>query len=41
MLLYGGFPAVWMANNETLRHQLLSNYYTTYIERDLRALINP
>ena len=40
MLLYGGFPAVWMANNETLRHQLLSNYYTTYIERDLRALIN-
>lgn len=40
MLLYGGFPAVWMANNETLRHQLLSNYYTTYIERDMRTLIN-
>ena len=40
MLLYGGFPAIWMANNETLRHQLLSNYYTTYIERDMRALIN-
>ena len=40
MLLYGGFPAVWMADNETLRHQLLSNYYTTYIERDMRALIN-
>jgi predicted AAA+ superfamily ATPase len=40
MLLYGGFPAVWMADNETLRHQLLSNYYTTYIERDVRALIN-
>ena len=40
MLLYGGFPAVWMADNETLRHQLLSNYYTTYIERDVRTLIN-
>ena len=40
MLLYGGFPAVWMADNEILRHQLLSNYYTTYIERDVRTLIN-
>jgi predicted AAA+ superfamily ATPase len=40
MLLYGGFPAVWMADNEALRHQLLSNYYTTYIERDVRTLIN-
>ena len=40
MLLYGGFPAVWTADNEVLRQQLLSNYYTTYIERDVRTLIN-
>ena len=40
MLLYGGFPAVWTADNELLRQQLLSNYYTTYIERDVRTLIN-
>ena len=40
MLLYGGFPAVWMADNELQRHQLLSSYYTTYIERDVRTLIN-
>ena len=29
MLLYGGFPAVWTADNEVLRQHLLSNYYTT------------
>lgn len=40
MLLYGGFPAVWMADNETVRLSLLSNYYTTYIERDMRTFIN-
>ena len=40
MLLYGGFPAVWTADNELLCQQLLSNYYTTYIERDVRTLIN-
>ena len=40
MLLYGGFPAVWVADNEMSRQQLLSNYYTTYIERDVRTLIN-
>jgi len=40
MLLYGGFPAVWMADNEAVRQSLLSNYYTTYIERDMRTLIN-
>jgi predicted AAA+ superfamily ATPase len=31
---------VWTADNELLRQQLLSNYYTTYIERDVRTLIN-
>jgi hypothetical protein len=40
MLLYGGFPAVWMADNEAVRQSLLSNYYSTYIERDMRTLIN-
>lgn len=40
MLLYGGFPAVWMAGNENARAQLLSNYYTTYVERDVHALVN-
>ena len=40
MLLYGGFPAVWTADNELLRQQLLSDYYTTYIERDVHTLIN-
>ena len=40
MLLYGGFPAVWMADSEPARQTLLSNYYTTYIERDVRTLIN-
>ena len=40
MLLYGGFPAVWMADNESTRQMLMSNYYTTYIERDVRTLIN-
>ena len=40
MLLYGGFPAIWTADNEQIRQQMLSNYYTTYIERDVRTLIN-
>ena len=40
MLLYGGFPAVWTADSETARQQLMAGYYTTYIERDVRTLIN-
>ena len=40
ILFYGGFPAVWMADNESTRQMLMSNYYTTYIERDVRTLIN-
>ena len=39
MLLRGGYPAVWMVDEEA-RQTLLSNYYTTYIERDVRRLIN-
>ncbi len=40
MLLYGGFPAVWMADSEAARQTLMAGYYTTYVERDLHSLIN-
>lgn len=40
ILLFGGFPAVWTADNEAARQQLMASYYTTYIERDVRTLIN-
>lgn len=39
LILRGGYPAVWTAGDEG-RQMLLSNYYTTYVERDLRQLIN-
>lgn len=39
MLLRGGYPALW-TNDDAARQILLSNYYTTYIERDIRRLIN-
>ena len=39
LILYGGYPAVWMAKPQA-RRMLLSNYYSTYIERDIRKLIN-
>lgn len=38
-ILNGGYPAVWQAEEEA-RQMLLSSYYTTYIERDVRMLIN-
>lgn len=38
-ILNGGYPAVW-TNDESGRAFLLSNYFTTYVERDLRQLIN-
>ncbi len=37
-IIRGGYPAIWM-NDDDGREMLLSNYYTTYIERDLRQLI--
>ncbi len=40
MLLYGGFPAIWMADSELARQSLMAGYYTTYVERDLHSLIN-
>lgn len=39
LILRGGYPAVWNAGDEG-RQIILSNYYTTYVERDLRQLIN-
>ena len=39
LILNGGFPAVWGAG-ESGRRLLLSNYYTTYIERDVRQMLN-
>jgi predicted AAA+ superfamily ATPase len=39
MIFRGGYPAVW-TNGDAARQMLLSNYYTTYIERDVRRLIN-
>ncbi|MBQ7237891.1 MAG: ATP-binding protein [Bacteroidales bacterium] len=38
-ILMGGYPAVWLAG-EKGRKLILSNYYTTYVERDLRNLVN-
>jgi predicted AAA+ superfamily ATPase len=38
LILNGGYPAVWQ--NELIRKQLYGNYSTTYIERDVRNLIN-
>lgn len=38
LVLNGGYPAVW--NNQKGRTQIYRNYYTTYIERDVRNIIN-
>ena len=38
LLLNGGFPAVWCS--QTPAYDLCRNYYNTYIERDVRNLIN-
>lgn len=40
MILNGGYPAIWMIPGDMERETLMSNYYTTYIERDVRSLIN-
>ena len=39
MILNGGYPAVWQTDEQG-RHLMLSNYYTTYIERDVHKLIH-
>ena len=37
-ILRGGYPALWI-NDLAGKDLILSNYYTTYVERDLRQLI--
>ena len=39
LILKGGYPALWRTADEG-RQLLLSSYYTTYVERDLRQMIN-
>lgn len=39
IIINGGFPALWTASDEA-RRLLLSNYYSTYIERDVRQMLN-
>lgn len=38
LLLNGGYPAIW--GNAQPRHLLYPNYYTTYVERDVRRIVN-
>lgn len=37
-ILNGGYPAVW--KNEMAREMIYRNYFTTYIERDVRNIVN-
>lgn len=39
LIINGGYPAIWNHQSDA-RHILLSSYYNTYVERDLRQLIN-
>jgi predicted AAA+ superfamily ATPase len=38
LLFNGGFPAVWAKNIPSI--DIVKNYYNTYIERDIRQIIN-
>jgi len=38
LIFSGGYPAVWAKN--TPMNLFCSNYYTTYIERDVRKIVN-
>jgi predicted AAA+ superfamily ATPase len=38
LLLNGGYPAVWA--RKTPVNMFASNYYTTYVERDVRQIVN-
>lgn len=38
LLIRGGYPAVWSTPKEP--SEVYANYFTTYIERDLRRLVN-
>lgn len=39
LIINGGLPAIWVAG-ESGRRLLLSSYYATYIERDVRQILN-
>lgn len=39
LILRGGYPSIWTHELKG-REILMSSYYTTYVERDLRSLIN-
>jgi hypothetical protein len=39
LILSGGYPAIWLSPSDS-RHLIISNYYTTFIERDARRLVN-
>lgn len=39
LILCGGYPAIWRGGMDG-RQILLSSYYSTYVERDVRSLIN-
>jgi predicted AAA+ superfamily ATPase len=38
LILKGGYPSVWV--NDTPQTMLYSNYYSTYVERDARKVVN-
>ena len=38
LILNGGYPAVW--KNEAARELIYRNYFTTYIERDVRNIVH-
>lgn len=38
LILRGGYPAIWMQPD--LRQTILSSYYSTYVERDARQVMN-
>lgn len=40
LILSGGYPALWTVPDDQTRQLLMSNYYTTYVERDVHRLIN-
>ena len=39
LILNGGYPNIWKLGDES-RNIMLSSYYSTYVERDLRHLLN-
>ena len=39
LMINGGYPAIWR-NGDNQRDDLLANYYATYVERDVRRIIN-